>query len=274
MNKIRIFLIIFVLISIFVAIYFSGGKFKKIKSVNNNIDKNVKIPNQIMQTLKSKNIPSRLADNIDKISKNNPKFSRYIFDDNDIINYLESKSPEYIETFKKIDKGVIKADFFRLLWLYNEGGIYADIDAISLKSFKKIENDIDMLILIDNDGLLVFHLLFSSKKNELIEKSLKLCRNNIENKEFVEGEKSRNYIVKTCGPELFTKVFKDFFAVKNIEEKYYIKGDLKVKLIHTKKFEDIIKHKNMGLSYYIDTYRADQGYWGIDYDNIKSMIGI
>ena len=96
------------------------------------------IPLKIFQTWKTKNPEYSLRLFQESWKRCNPDFEYVIFDDNDCDNYVKNKATEYIEVWEKIKllgSKAICADFIRYLYIYNEGGIYSDIDTICLKSF-------------------------------------------------------------------------------------------------------------------------------------------
>ena len=210
---------------------------------------------------------------IDKISEHNPSFSREIYDDKDIENFIKD-DPKLVEAYKNIDIGVVKADFFRLVWLLKNGGVYADIDMISLKEMENLDN-IDTLILHDRKkDELVFHFLASVKENPIIKKTLEECITNINEKKHLKGHGSNKtgFVSKICGPEVFTKVFKEEMEIKKLEETELTKDGMTIRIIDSEKYDQILSHKHIGWSYYVDTYRIGQAYWGVRYDNIKHIL--
>jgi hypothetical protein len=64
-----------------------------------------------------------------------------IYDNNDIYRIIQNKYPEYLERIKKIKIGAILADIFRYLILYEEGGIYSDMDCSPLKKIDTLFTD-------------------------------------------------------------------------------------------------------------------------------------
>lgn len=272
LTKILIFLISVLLI--FLLIYFSGGSIKTLENIKSREvkteDDSVRIPKTIMQTIKSKQVPFRLARYIDKISEHNPSFSREIYDDNDIENFIRD-DPKLMEAYNNIEIGVVKADFFRLVWLLKQGGVYADIDMISLKEIENLENT-DMFVLHDKlRDEIAFHFLASTKGNPIIRKALDVCVTNINEKKHLEGygNDKTGFISKICGPEVFTKVFREEYGIDKLEETEFEKDGLSIRIVDTKKYNKILTHKHIGWSYYIDTHRIGQSYWGFSYDNIK-----
>lgn len=90
------------------------------------------IPKNIYQILTpdKNNINPSFQQNIDYIKNLNPNWTHTLFDENDIVKYLENNYPHSIlEIYNSINPkyGAAKADFFRYLLMYKEGGAYFDI---------------------------------------------------------------------------------------------------------------------------------------------------
>jgi hypothetical protein len=89
------------------------------------------IPKKIFQLVADKNnIHPKIIENIQTIKNMNPEWKYTLYDDNDMIEYLETYySPEILYYYNKINQnyGAAKADFFRYLLMYREGGVYLDI---------------------------------------------------------------------------------------------------------------------------------------------------
>jgi mannosyltransferase OCH1-like enzyme len=109
------------------------------------------IPKKIHQTVADKNnINPAFLKNIEYIKKMNPTWDYYLYDDKDIIDYLSKNySPNILTYYNKINPkyGAAKADFFRYLLMYKEGGVYLDI-----KSGMKYP--LDKIILPDDEYIL------------------------------------------------------------------------------------------------------------------------
>ena len=88
------------------------------------------IPKIIMQT--AKNNPERYI--IDIINQKCPEWTYKHFTDSEIIQYFKENPiqelPDIIEKFNSFSKGQHKADLFRYYYLYLNGGIFLDSDAI------------------------------------------------------------------------------------------------------------------------------------------------
>lgn len=89
------------------------------------------IPKKIFQLVADKNkIHPDFQENINFIKKMNPDWSYTLFDDQDIIDYIMLHyGQDILFIYNKINSkyGAAKADFFRYLLMYKEGGVYLDI---------------------------------------------------------------------------------------------------------------------------------------------------
>ncbi|MBU2996543.1 hypothetical protein KO500_08855 [Cellulophaga baltica] len=100
------------------------------------------IPKIIYVSWKTKDILDNqspiILNGVSNLKKLNPNYILEISDDNDIEVYLKEnlKSWDYIKIKNK--KIVEKVDLWRLLKIYNEGGIYVDIDRYCNISFNDI----------------------------------------------------------------------------------------------------------------------------------------
>jgi hypothetical protein len=85
--------------------------------------------------------------NAEKWLKLNPDYTFVMHDNNLCEKFLEKEFGEkHVTIFKFLKDGPIKADFWRLCVLYNNGGIYSDIDnepLVPIKDF--IEPNVDLV---------------------------------------------------------------------------------------------------------------------------------
>lgn len=89
----------------------------------------------IIQTWKTKNIPSHYESLVKKISEINPDWNYMLFDDLDIVDFIKSKMPQYYFTFLNLTSKIQQIDFFRYLAIYYYGGVYIDLDIDLVKNF-------------------------------------------------------------------------------------------------------------------------------------------
>ena len=103
----------------------------------------------IHQTYHSKIVPLEIQENIQHLKTLNPGWELKLYDDVDILNYIKFHYPEIVDIYNKINPtyGAAKADFFRYLVVYNEGGVYLDIKSSMSKPLNDILNSEDKYLL-------------------------------------------------------------------------------------------------------------------------------
>ena len=106
------------------------------------------IPKVIYQTWYKKDLP----DNIKKLNENmlslNKDYAYYLFDDNDIELFIqENYDNNILKAYNMLNVGAAKADLWRYLILYKNGGIYLDIDS-------EIYSNLDELISSDDHAII------------------------------------------------------------------------------------------------------------------------
>lgn len=112
-------------------------------------DMSLSIPKIIHQTYFSKNLPVELQRNINQLKLMNPNWSYKIYDDKDIEDYIKFHYPELFKFYCKINPiyGAARADFFRYLLIYNEGGLYLDIKSSVSRPLDEIIRNNDLYLL-------------------------------------------------------------------------------------------------------------------------------
>ena len=104
------------------------------------------IPKNIYQLISDKNNMSKeFKKNIEYIKKLNTNWTHNLYDDKDIIEYIKKNYHQNIlDVYNRINPkyGAARADFFRYLLMYNEGGVYLDIKSAMKVSLDKIYNEI------------------------------------------------------------------------------------------------------------------------------------
>ena len=155
MNKFKIIcsIIVFVIIIIILLIYINK------QYINNKLQKNINIygngskyiPKKIHQIITDKNnISSIIQKNINHLKRLNPDWDYFLYDDVDIINYLKINcDPEILRAYNMINPeyGSARADFFRYILMYQQGGVYLDIKSSVNIPFNSIIKKDDEYIL-------------------------------------------------------------------------------------------------------------------------------
>jgi hypothetical protein len=116
-----------------------------------------------------KDVPDKV---FNKWKELNPTYNIDFSLDNECINFLKENFNSYIvNLFKSIDKGMYKADLWRLCKLYINGGVYADIDLVPYINIDTLDKDITFYSCIStnpNSIFQAFMINFSKPKNPLI----------------------------------------------------------------------------------------------------------
>jgi inositol phosphorylceramide mannosyltransferase catalytic subunit len=107
------------------------------------------IPKVIHQTYFKKELPIEIQQNIQNLKNTNPDWIFKLYDDDDIVSYIKTHFPELLNFYLKINDryGAARADFFRYLVIYNEGGLYLDIKSSISKPLKDVIFDEDKYLL-------------------------------------------------------------------------------------------------------------------------------
>jgi mannosyltransferase OCH1-like enzyme len=113
---------------------------------------NPKIPRIIHQTYPTKKLPSEIIENIRNLKRLNPNWEFRFYDDSDIEKYIKKEYPYFFRNYRSINPkyGAARADLFRYLLIYKEGGCYLDIKSYFLKPLDNILNEMIILSHWDN----------------------------------------------------------------------------------------------------------------------------
>ena len=100
----------------------------KLLPARNSMESSQKIPKIIWQTMKTNKVPVFMKNYADSWINLNPEYEYRFHDDDDIINFLITDFPEYLDGYRILKYGASKADLWRYLIIYKYGGVYADMD--------------------------------------------------------------------------------------------------------------------------------------------------
>jgi len=220
-----------------------------------------KISKIIHQTYYSKeNLPIEIKENIEKLKKLNPTWEYRLYDDIDIENYIKFNFPSILKLYKKINPiyGVVKADLFRYLVIYNEGGVYLDIKSSFLYSLdSKIKEDDKCLLSHWNNKEWGRHLEISNPKGEFQQCFIIMAKGHPFMKSVIECvlQNIKNYrpyfygsgkegVLKVSGPIAFTLAIEpilnnhSYRLVNSVEDLGYIYSIYNNHEIHKTIFEN------------------------------------
>jgi mannosyltransferase OCH1-like enzyme len=104
----------------------------------------------IHQTWVDENIPHNIYKKEwqDSWKNMNPDWNYMFWTDEDNERLIRDDYPSFWETFQKVEKGVVKSDLCRILYLHKYGGIYADMDFICLRDITLLLSVLDSHIVL------------------------------------------------------------------------------------------------------------------------------
>lgn len=244
MNYIFIFRIVFVII-IFTMVFYTTS----VETYTNTY-----IPQQIFMTVPKKPLHPKLQQNVDKLKRKNKDWNIIIYDNKDQEEYIRKNFPQYLSYYQSINPmyGAAKADFFRYLIMYKEGGVYLDIKAsiaiplnILIKKNDKFlyffadgmdfrKKNIDKYIDINFVGEIVQWCIITKPNNDILKKVIERMIYNIQNyhteivydKDTISKFNKHNIspyifnvgmdrVFRTTGPLLYTNIVSKYINNKN-----------------------------------------------------------
>jgi len=108
------------------------------------------IPLKIYQTWKTKELPEKMRENVERMKTKNPEFEYNLFDDDDCAEFIRTHFEEDVYTaYNKLIPGAFKADLWRYCVLYINGGIYLDIKYSNVGDFNLIQLTDDEYFVVD-----------------------------------------------------------------------------------------------------------------------------
>ena len=100
------------------------------------------VPKTIYQTWFTKSLPLEVQSTIDHMMCKNKSYTYELFDDNDMESFVKNNYEQKIfDCYKKLTIGAAKADFWRYLILYKNGGVYLDVDSVIYDSIDSLVAD-------------------------------------------------------------------------------------------------------------------------------------
>ena len=110
-------------------------------------EKKRSIPKRIIQLYPKRKPPVLLERLMRAWKAKNPEYEYLLFDNDEMVKFVETNFEEkVVKAYKRLNIGVMKADFFRVLSVYHLGGIYADSDTYCIIPLKEWIHDEEMII--------------------------------------------------------------------------------------------------------------------------------
>lgn len=159
-----------------------------------------KIPKIIWQTMKTNRVPVFMKNYADTWIDLNPEYEYRFCDDNDIIDFIKTDFPAYLDAYKKMKYGASRADLWRYLVIYKYGGVYADMDCRCINPLRQwIDPEAAFVTQLGSNKDLCQWLIISVAQNPIFlkaaQKTLYNTENNKNNAEYYGFELIDNNLV-------------------------------------------------------------------------------
>jgi len=211
------------------------------------------IPKVIYQTFYTKKLPRNIQNLIESMKKINPEFEFFLYDDDEIENFIKNEFDERVySAFKMLNVGSAKADLWRYCILYKNGGVYLDMDSEITQNlnFLDLDNSSAIVSRESHKGIFLQWCLMFEPNHPILKICLERCVNNILNK------KTENILYLT-GPVVFSDSVLEYCKVLNIdiwstnddETNIIIKDNGLNLRIYSTDFRNFCRFKN---SFYLD----------------------
>jgi len=185
------------------------------------------IPLQIFQTWHCKNLPAKMAQAVNRLKMNNPRFKYFLFDDNDCKDFIKNNfDSKVLNAYNSLIPGAFKADLWRYCVLYKNGGFYLDIKYEPFNNVKFIHFTESEHLVYDLNNYDIYNaFMVCLPGNELLMKAINKIVENVENKFY------GNSTLEPTGPRLLSK-FITVNEKKNIDMNHkVIDNDLNKRII-------------------------------------------
>jgi len=130
--------------------------------------------------------------------------------------YIQKNADERVfNAFSLLTDGAAQADLWRMIVLYNEGGIYMDIDACLIRPLSSVidTNDDAVYLWLDKNQEFTNFFIASAPRSTVLKNTIECIVLNIENRHISEG------VYGMTGPKVFSKHIEKS-KVKFFERKY------------------------------------------------------
>lgn len=164
----------------------------------------VKIPKEIMQTWKTKDLPAKWQASQDAIRVHMPTWNYTLMTDRDNLEFVKRYFPDFLFYFENFEEPIQRADAIRYMCLYVRGGIYLDLDIEIVKPLDELfYEDADIYVVKSSILKTVYTNAFMAAKPRcsIFLKCLELMRQ--PHASWHVGKHLK--VINTTGPNMFTK---------------------------------------------------------------------
>ena len=211
------------------------------------------IPKTIHLTWKDSKFPYKYKRCVESWVRLNPDHKVMLWTDESFKQFVKDLYPERLDRVCNFSKGIILADYIRLLVVYHYGGVYADVDFECLKPVDEWDLDHDLINVchepvehesVHKIGKIICNALFAAPPQ--CESFMRMIKRGDE-----VIDKKSNEVMKSYGPVGWTQIYNKHTQLFNLldTKQYYPVPDVTSNLIkyqHTPKdqYVEMLKHRN------------------------------
>ena len=160
----------------------------------------------------------KLKENIEFVKKQNPDYIVKVYDTKSFKEYLNTKGSNYLSNFNSLNPNMpaVLADYFRMIILYFEGGVYLDVKSNPKVPFNQFIKEQDKVWVVNGHTANQWETAFiaSEPNNIIIKDCIDLFNYRIENyEEYIitvklQLRQSRHNLVAFIAPKAFSIIIK------------------------------------------------------------------
>lgn len=163
-----------------------------------------RIPYRISQTNRSVELPIGLYERCMIIHHMNPEYDYHFYDDDACRAYIQEHYPGRVsQAYEKIIPGAYKADLFRYMVLYREGGVYMDCKSSTIIPLRDLIGEEDEVVVFRDRpmGTLLNSFMACTPGHPLIKEVLDMSVENILSNHYGENP------LDITGPQTLGRAF-------------------------------------------------------------------
>lgn len=213
-------------------------------------------PKNIIQTMKTKWVSSKMHYAIEGWKNTNPDYNYYFFGNKEARELIKDNfDEEVLNAFDTLIPGAYKADLFRVCALYVLGGVYADADTECLNPMDEIfsysKNASFISVADSKENNILNSFMISKKENPLLKAIIEYIVNNVKNRVYLSRD------LDITGPGAIGNTMRKFYKLgDNYQfQKGFVNNDVY-----------LIKYQDMKMDFYVN-----HKYYG--YDEERKIMG-
>jgi mannosyltransferase OCH1-like enzyme len=168
-------------------------------------------------TWKDKNLSEKHLLIFKRWIKTNPNLKIKFYTDEENEIFIKSKFPEFQPILDKFERVVMKMDLIRLLYLWEYGGVYSDMDVLPLKNIEPLLDLNEVVLCMEDsrnsknfneDYIISNAVIIAKPKSDFIKKLIESIVENSKSEKV--NSNSPNDILYLTGPLLYNNVYKSY----------------------------------------------------------------